>query len=263
MNTIASQLGNLNLDYNDHDSIIDNDEERKDALGDLPDWENMSLTELKLDYCYYTKNGFVPLESLLGDGFWTGKPNWKGDAPTDSINELANREATMLKFFNEDEVKELYKHIKNAIEASNDERPWEAAESALQAVFEKAKTRRWAEAKQTKQAVLNLLKRLGYTSNTLNQLYERTVAYTDEVRARAENATNPSAYRKEQRDKYLEAVRSSLKLRKLFGRPWKFFNSLYWNTLFGWNELEPHQILSDCARRYAYSVNYDNLIHGD
>jgi hypothetical protein len=268
MKTIAEQLAALSLDFEDTHGVIEDDDERQDVMGDLPDWENMSLNEFYLDYYYRrrhkTHTTWHPIESKLGDGWYSGKPTWKGDAETDSIRELAAREVTMLKFFAPEEVKELKRHIKAALEASSDEHPSmvlegdEYSSGPLQVVYEMAKARRWEEAKKNKGAVLGLLKKLSMNpENTIKSLYHRTVKFTHEVRRRAENQPNPSAFRKEQRDAYIEAVQATLKLNKLYGRAWRFFNSLYWNTLFQWNADEAHDIMAQCAERYAYSISYD------
>jgi len=271
MNTLADQLATLNLDFTDTDTVIDDDDERNDAMGDLPNWDTIELTEFKLDFCYYDrKRGFIPLESLLGDGSWDGRPNWKGDAPTDSLTQLAHRELTMLKFLTSDEVNNLRRHISNILAANSDESPASSLEgddyvsSTIQVIYEQARTRRWTETKRYQGATARLINRLNLNPReTIKDLFLRTIAFTNEVRKRANNTSNPSTYRKEMRDDYINKIRSTLKLNKVYGTPWKFFNSLYWNTLFEWHTTEVPQILNDCAVRYAYAVNYDDMVNGD
>lgn len=246
MNTMTNQLGLLNLDFSDNMSIIEEDEERKDAMGDLPDWDTLSLRDFTFGHYYRTYKGsrakWHIIESKLGDGTWTGRPTWRGDALTDSTDTLAAREVTMLKFLQPEEVQELHYHILKLIEAGDS--PNKAADASLHLVYEHARKTRW-------------MKMHSYTPQVERLLYATSSRYNvNHFYATCKEMVEEQATR----DEFITRVGNML-LIKVYGRPWRYFNQMYWNVRFNWDIEVPNEIMTACAVRYAHAISFNNVVH--
>jgi hypothetical protein len=253
MNTLATQLAALNLDFNDRMTVVEDEDERQDALGDLPNWDEVSMNDFILDYYWrthkrtpqgvsYTKWHII--ESKLGDGYWKGRPTWKSDAPTDSVNIVAAREMTMLKFLSNEEVTLLNKHITDALNAGDS--PQHAAEAATQLVYEHARETRWRKLHSLKPQVENLL-------YAVRSKYSTNHFYATCLEMVAEGAS---------KFQFLAYVQSKLQA-KVYGRPYKYFNEMYWLVRFDWHIEEAGEIMQACATRYAQAISFFNTVHGD
>lgn len=270
--TLASELAKHDLNLvEDHvnvveDDDVDGEDERNDALGDLPNWEDVSLSEFLTEYYYTTRHtptgGWLwhVCETRYGDGYWDGNPSWKGDGPAESIDQAAHQDGVMNKFFNEEEVQRLTKLIQQGLEY-DDASPKEAAGDALEVVYRMARSRRVKYLNENQNVVKRLLRKIKSNHSVLN-FCGYAEEFTKEVREKAVAAQDPAAYRKECRDAFIISVCGMLEIDKLYGTPWKWFNSLYWNYLFNWINKEPCQLLSECTVRYAFALNYYNNVHG-
>lgn len=250
MSHLIIELAQHGVDYADHITTIEQDQEREDLMGDLPQWENIDLNTFLMEYYgkkYDKKSGqfkWYPLEAKLGDGSWRGRNVTKDDALTESINLLAKRETTMYKFYSEDEVDLLRKSLNSLLEQGGTAE--EAHVEATSYVYQKARQARWQNmTRQHGPAMKKLLYvgGLGITPNHIFRLCKEMLT---------ENKT---------RDEFISSVQSLLQIEKLYGGPWKYLNAMYWNTKY-WLDEEPGDIMMQCARRYAYASSWDKQVNG-
>ena len=251
MSNLITELSSHGIDYSDHVSTIENEEDREDVMGDLPKWENVDLNTFLMEYYgkkYNPKTKqykWFPLEAKLGDGSWKGTNTIKEDVLTESIAQLTKRELTMFKFFSKDEVDELNRHMHTLLAGGDTIQ--DAMAEATSLVYEHARQHRWESMRhQHEPAMMKLLNMggLGYTPKHL---------FTMCKEALKENKT---------RDEYIAQVKATLQLKQLYGSPWKFLNSMYWNTKYWLNE-EPSEVVLQCAKRYAHAINWDIQVNQD
>lgn len=251
--------------YGNGISTIDNedmDNERKDVMGDLPDYSTWELKDfVQNNYKRYGRKWYL-LEGTLGDGGWKGRNIIKDDALTESIDNLAKREVTMLKLLHQDEVEQLHRLIKMGLDEDKSGNYLEnAMNDALEVVYARARKERLHILTENKQVTHQFLQ-LSRSGYTLNDVYKFALYFTNKVNEQSQDSVNPSQYRKEMRDAFMQELKKRLGVDNIYGRPWAWMNSLYWNCLFGWVHETPNQIIRDCAQRYAYAIMFDEQVNG-
>jgi hypothetical protein len=256
------------------------DENKKDVLGDLPDYSDMTLEEYIAQYWYrkteYAEDGCIRLvptrmkkELIFQDGGARGKTQWKGDAVSDALNSLAWSESSMLKVATPKMVEKIRDLLSKAAESDVDQTSEILKHDALDLMMEE-KRENWINSARTKMDALDELEPkvinwLGHDTRRMDifELFTRVVAYADKVN---EKSTEYD-YRRHMGTKLFKAVQDVLYVPTGWNMP-KFVGSyigkLYWARLT--NKLhadvekaaleivQPNEALEACAGRYTYAI---------
>lgn len=256
-----------------------------DAMGDLPNYDEMTLEEYVAKYWYskaeYAEDGchrrvptFMHKRLVYQDGGHRGQTKESGDMFSEALNKLAYSESSMFKVSTEATVAKVRKLITLAAEADSGQIHDTLKCDALELVMED-KRAKWAATTNAKMAALDELEpqvvewlKKDARRMSILELFSRVVSYADKVNeANLADRQEMYEYRSRQGDALMKAVQGSLYVHTGWYMPRyvsSYVGKLYWakltNRLHGDVDeaanvvVVPNDAVVGCTSRYVWAI---------